>query len=78
MPLTMFSARALCGHGRVAAGRPHRRDGYFIREKFRSEEADRQLAEYLKQQDEDWAKGIRASSKGIRDVCPELPPEYWL
>jgi hypothetical protein len=32
-------------------------DGYFIREKFRAEEADRQLTEYFKQQDEDWAKG---------------------
>jgi hypothetical protein len=50
-------------------------DGYFIREKFRAEEADRQLAEYLKRQDEDWAKGIRAPSKSIRDVCPELPVE---
>ena len=32
--------------------------GYFAREKFRAEEADRKLAEYLKQQDEDWEKGI--------------------
>src|SRR3954469_21308424 len=50
-------------------------DGYFIREKFRAEEADRQLEEYLKQEDEDWANGIRAPSKSIRDICPELPPE---
>jgi hypothetical protein len=57
-------------------------DGYFIREKFRAEEADRQLTEYLKQQDEDWAKGVNftgwpsgeESASSLTEIFGPPPP----
>lgn len=43
-------------------------DGYFLRENFRAGKTDRRLAEYLKQQDEEWTRGI---GKYLAKVSPE-------
>jgi hypothetical protein len=52
-------------------------DGFAAREKFRDEEDDRQLEEYLKQQDELWAKGlVRTGPKLSQEELAEYAREY--
>src|SRR5207248_2647042 len=51
-------------------------DGYFVREKFRAEEADRQLLEDLRREEEDRANGISPPklNTGL-EIAPELLAE---
>jgi hypothetical protein len=48
-------------------------DGYFVREEFRAEEADRQLIEEWRQEAEDRANGIESQREKLWDMS--LPPE---